>query len=443
MVDLSFIAWPNIFSPWPVAERSVPSTLSLFIWSILAAKIVTTWMNSGGVNLFHVGKRAVRWSEQKGERGLARLLRLQRQEGVGAGSTEIDRGHRFSSAGRPLDEAEARIDHERGADDQHGVGFIEMPRGRIDPVARNVLAEKHHIRLEHAAAAPAGRHVKGREIGAVEVCVAVGRFRCVQIEPVGVQPAEVVLQLFAGRSQLAIHAADKIDPAVQVDHPRVAGRLMQPVDVLGENELDSAHRLEPGQGAMSVVRPRLANAPPAAEAARPIAPTGLFVAHEGLEGHRLRALPLAVGVAIVGNARAGAAPGAGQDEQTPMPVDKVLETAGFDHERRLSPKRQSRHQPFQGYRVLLELTPTWTEPGRTVTLAGKLQRKRPWATASGRRAGWVDGSCAGRSSPSRWAPLAAWGRGRMTRAISASPMISPIRRATASRRTCSTASSWR
>ena len=89
---------------------------------------------------------------------------------------------------------------------------------------------------------------------------------------------------------------------MQVDHLRAAGRLMQPVHVLGEKQLASAHRLEPGQSAMRVVGLGLTNAPPADEAARPIAPAGLFLAHEGLIGHRLRPFPLAVGVAIVRNA---------------------------------------------------------------------------------------------------------------------------------------------
>ena len=61
--------------------------------------------------------------EQKSQRGFGRLLHLQREQSVGAGPAEIDRGDRLSGGGRHLDEAEARIDHQRGADDQHGVGF--------------------------------------------------------------------------------------------------------------------------------------------------------------------------------------------------------------------------------------------------------------------------------------------------------------------------------
>ena len=63
----------------------------------------------------------------------------------------------------------------------------------------------------------------------------------VQIEPAGVQPAELVLQLVARRSPLATHAADQIEPPVQVDHPGAAGGLMQPVDILGQKQLAPAH----------------------------------------------------------------------------------------------------------------------------------------------------------------------------------------------------------
>ena len=158
-----------------------------------------------------------------------------------------------------------------------------------------------------------------------------GRFRCVKIEPVGIEPAKFVLQFDARRSPLAIHAADEIDPPVQVDHPRAASRLVQPIHVLGQKKLASARRLELGQSAMRVVGRSLTNEPPADEAARPIAAARLFLAHEGLIGHRLGAFPLALGVAIVRNARRRAAARAGQDEQALVPIDEVLQAGIVAH----------------------------------------------------------------------------------------------------------------
>ena len=177
-----------------------------------------------------------------------------------------------------------------------------MPPGRIDPIAGNVLAEKHDVGLQHAVAAPAGRNREGGKVGALEIGVAVGRIGRVEPEPAGVEPAELVLEFVARRSLLAPHAADEVEPPVQVDHFGAAGRLMQPVDVLCQEKLAPARRLEPGERAVRVIRPGRADAPPADEAARPVAPARRLLAHEGLIGHRLPPLPLAVGVAIVGNA---------------------------------------------------------------------------------------------------------------------------------------------
>ncbi len=193
--------------------------------------------------------------------------------------------------------------------------FVQMAEGRVDPIARHVLAEEHDIRLDEAAAATAGRNDEGRKVGAFEVGVAIRGFRRVEIKPVRVQPAEVVLQRLARRSRLAIHAADAIDPPVQVDHPFAAGRLVQPVHVLRQQQLGSAPRLERGQSAVRVVGLSPTHEPPADETARPIAPPRRFLAHEGLIGHRLGALPLPVRVAIVRDARRRAAAGAGQDEE--------------------------------------------------------------------------------------------------------------------------------
>ena len=64
-----------------------------------------------------------------------------------------------------------------------------MAEGCVDPVARNVLAEEHDVGLEQPAAAAAGRNDEGRKVRPFEVRVAIGRFRCVKIEPVGVEPS--------------------------------------------------------------------------------------------------------------------------------------------------------------------------------------------------------------------------------------------------------------
>ena len=70
---------------------------------------------------------------------------------------------------------------------------------------------------------------------------------------------------------------------MQVDHPRAACGLMQPVHILRYELLGFAARLQPGQGAMRIVGQGLVEARPAEQAARPIASLSYFVADEGLE----------------------------------------------------------------------------------------------------------------------------------------------------------------
>ena len=159
----------------------------------------------------------------------------------------------------------------------------------------------------------------------LQIGIAIGRVRGVERQPLRIGAAKCILEFVARRLAAAAHAADQIEPAVQIDHLPVAGGLMQPVDVLGQQHLAPPVRLEPGQRMMRIVRTRLAEAPPADQAARPVALARRLFRHEGLEVDRLGPLPVAMAVAIVGNARIGAAAGAGQHEQIFVPVDEILE----------------------------------------------------------------------------------------------------------------------
>jgi hypothetical protein len=58
--------------------------------------------------------------------------------------------------------------------------------------------------------------------------------------------------------------------------------------------------------------------PPADHASRPVPLARLFVGNECLEPNGLRSFPVAIGVAIVGNAGVRAAAGPGQDKQSPV-----------------------------------------------------------------------------------------------------------------------------
>lgn len=120
---------------------------------------------------------------------------------------------------------------------------------------------------------------------------------------------------------------------MQVDHAGAPGRLVQAVHVLREQELALALDLQTRERIVRPVGSRPAEGPPPDQAARPVALTRRRAAHESLVGHGLRPLPVPVGVAVVGDARVGAAAGSGQHEQPLMAVDELLQLFGFEHAR--------------------------------------------------------------------------------------------------------------
>ena len=78
---------------------------------------------------------------------------------------------------------------------------------------------------------------------------------------------------------------------MQLEDAAAGGALVQPVDVLRDDAVDAAGRLERGERAVAGVRLGGGDAPPAVEAARPVAATDVLVAEEvavlkGLRGAR-------------------------------------------------------------------------------------------------------------------------------------------------------------
>ena len=202
---------------------------------------------------------------------------------------------------------------------------MQRLRGRFHPLARDAFAEEHHVRLHDAAAARARRHVETGEILAVQVRVAVGGDRGIEVLPGRVAFDQLLLECVARQTPVAGHAAHFIEPSVQVDHAFAAGTLVQAVDVLGDQQFDMPAVFQLCQGKVRGVRARLAEVRPADQAARPVAlARGVFV-HESLQRHRRCALPLAFTVAVVRNAGVGADPRAGQHEQSRVGLDEMLQ----------------------------------------------------------------------------------------------------------------------
>ena len=288
-----------------------------------------------------------RGSKQERQRVLAPRLDFQLKQRVGAGSSEIDRGDWLAAGCRALCEAIAGVDHQRRADDQHGVGRIEMSARPLDLLARHVLAEEDDVRLHHPAAVGARRHSEGGKVSRFEIGVAVRRVCRLEREPARVAAGEFALEVRPRRKRAAAHAADPIEPPVQVDHPLAPCRLMQPVHVLGQEMVRLAQLFEPGQRAVGGVRLSCMKTAPADQASRPIAAARGLARHEGLIGHRLGPLPLTVGVAIVRNPRIRAASRPGEHDQPPMPADEIFESAEPSHAEKVGwrPCERQRRRP--------------------------------------------------------------------------------------------------
>ncbi|CAM2137963.1 hypothetical protein PT2222_100050 [Paraburkholderia tropica] len=273
-------------------------------------------------------KRRDSGAEPRGERVErrgARRFDFQREQRVGARLAEVDGGHGLAALLRPRAEAIARIHHQRRTDHEHRVGLVERRRRRRHALARHVLAEKHHRRLEHAAASVACGNVEGVFAVEVEMGVAVGgRFRERARER---RIARLQLRLDRGARVLraageAMHVADA---AVQLDHAMTARALMQAVDVLRDERADAPRRFEPRERAMRAVGLREPDGRPAQHAARPVAAARAVRAEKLLQRDGRRTLPRAVFVAIAGDARIRADARAGQHEQARVALGERLE----------------------------------------------------------------------------------------------------------------------
>ena len=81
----------------------------------------------------------------------------------------------------------------------------------------------------------------------LQIGISVRRFDRVECSELRVPPLEIHLQPLARTASMATHAAHRIDASVQIDHVLTAGRLMQPIDVLGDELRDPPAALEARQ----------------------------------------------------------------------------------------------------------------------------------------------------------------------------------------------------
>jgi hypothetical protein len=140
-----------------------------------------------------------------------------------------------------------------------------------------------------------------------EVGVPVWQRGGVQSCPGRVAADQVVLEIRPPARRRASYPPDKVETSVEVDHRPAPGRLVQAVDILGEEKLALAFSFELGEGVMRIVGLGPSEPSPADHAARPIASASDLVGHECLKADRPRSFPVAVVVMIIGDTRVRAA----------------------------------------------------------------------------------------------------------------------------------------
>lgn len=218
--------------------------------------------------------------------------------------------------GRAPDVAQARHNGQRGPQDHQRAGALDQRVAGLGPPGRHVLAEEHHVRLEHALARRTIDDLEGlRRLGGEDrVAVGVDRRRLQHRPPAGVGCLQPAVQVRPRRALPAGQADDPVQAAVEFGDLGRARGLVQAVHVLGDDPGQQATPAEFGDGAVAVVRQRPGDAPPAQVAARPVPAPGGGAPGKGLVGHRRGAQGLAGRPAVVRDAGLGRQPGSAQHE---------------------------------------------------------------------------------------------------------------------------------
>jgi len=236
---------------------------------------------------------------------------------VAAGGPLVDDHDGPPQLGRVPDVAQARHHGQRGPENHQRAGALDQRVAGPGPRRRYVLAEEHHVRLEHALARRAVDHPEGlrRRIGEGRVTVRVDRGHD-RRAPAGIGRLEPALQVRPRRALPAGQAGDPVQAAVEFGHlgrGRARG-LMQAIHVLGDDPGQQAAPAELGDGAVAVVRQSPGDPPPAHVAAGPVPAPGGGTPGKGLVGHRRGAQGQAGRPAVVRDARLGRQPGSGEHE---------------------------------------------------------------------------------------------------------------------------------
>ena len=228
--------------------------------------------------------------------------------GVTAGRAAIDDRHGLAVLGGSEHEAIARKDRERAADDEQDVGFVEGRERGVHPPFGHVPAEEHHVGHQDSAARFALGHDEVSQVVVGQLGVTVWQNACIK----HVVGGEASLELVAGDDGVAGETADPLERAVELEDSSVPGLMVEPIDVLGEQRRQLTASFPASEREVPRVRLKGPKARPAESRAGPVPLPHLCTLHEFamLNGGALARR--AVRAAVIGNARIGAQPGAGE-----------------------------------------------------------------------------------------------------------------------------------
>jgi hypothetical protein len=193
----------------------------------------------------------------------AAVVDLEKRELVASCRTPIDDDHWLCPLRLVPDETQARHYGQRRTQDHQDVSAFHEPVRSLDPGLRYRLAEEHHIGFERSPAAfttdqPEPLPVLGH-------CIAVraqfGMLQALRLVSLRVRIRQTTLQFAARRTVITHQTHHGRDVTMQVDHAPATRCRMQTVDVLGDHSGESS-LFQIGEGAMSGIRLRVADATP-------------------------------------------------------------------------------------------------------------------------------------------------------------------------------------
>jgi hypothetical protein len=238
---------------------------------------------------------------------------------VGAGGAAVDDDDGYAGARGPAYEPEAGHHRERRAGDEQRTVVLDQ---RVDGVEaaghdrrRDVLAEEDDVWLEDAAARLARGDDEAGGLLELDVEVRPVDERAERVAESRVESGQAFLEPGSRGHLGAGQAHDLGDPAVQRHEASAAGGLVQPVDVLGDQQLG----IEGGERPVRGVGLGTAHPGPAEERPGPVPLPGRGARAELRDRHRgadRRPRP-----AVVGDAGVRGDTGPGEDDQRPSAED--------------------------------------------------------------------------------------------------------------------------